>query len=158
LGWQCGSRREARRSLDPVVAVVEALKTHEIVALGEGAHGNEQAHAFRLSLIRDARFAAVGNDIVVECEDLPRVRIRDGKPDFSAPIPRNEWGTLRMEDQFDAVLYLGHPSTLTFSQPSRTLCADANYIRPRLARIALVGLPQVEADQLRQICCDQAGQ
>jgi len=36
------------------------------VALGEGPHGNEQGHAFRLALIRDPRFAARVNDIVIE--------------------------------------------------------------------------------------------
>jgi hypothetical protein len=35
--------------------------------LGEGAHGNEQGHSFRLSLIRDSRFAGIVDDIVVEC-------------------------------------------------------------------------------------------
>jgi hypothetical protein len=52
--------------LEPISAILDAFKTHQIVALGEGAHGNEQGHAFRLSLIRDPRFAATVNDIVVE--------------------------------------------------------------------------------------------
>jgi hypothetical protein len=38
-----------------------------IVALAEGGHGNEQAHAFRLALIRDPRFPSVVNDLVGEC-------------------------------------------------------------------------------------------
>ena len=37
-------------------------------------------------------------------EAMGRFAIRDGKPDFSAPIPRDQWKTLRAEDQFDAVL------------------------------------------------------
>ncbi len=37
------------------------------MALGEGAHGTEQSHAFRLALIRSPRFTATVNDIVVEC-------------------------------------------------------------------------------------------
>lgn len=52
--------------LEPISAILDAFKTHQIVALGEGAHGNEQGHAFRLSLIRDPRFATTVNDIVVE--------------------------------------------------------------------------------------------
>lgn len=28
--------------LEPISAILDALKTHRIVALGEGAHGNEQ--------------------------------------------------------------------------------------------------------------------
>ena len=53
--------------LDPIETIVDAFKTHKVVALGEGPHGNEQGHAFRLALLRDPRFAMVVNDIVVEC-------------------------------------------------------------------------------------------
>ena len=53
--------------IEPIGAIVDAFRSHAIVALGEGSHGNEQAHAFRLALIRDPRFAAIVNDIVVEC-------------------------------------------------------------------------------------------
>jgi hypothetical protein len=52
--------------IDPVSGIVEIFTTHEVVALSEGNHGNEQGHAFRLALIRDPRFAAAVNDIVVE--------------------------------------------------------------------------------------------
>jgi hypothetical protein len=52
--------------LDPIQAVIDAFRTHDVVALGEGSHGNLQAHAFRLALIRDPRFAATVQDIVVE--------------------------------------------------------------------------------------------
>ena len=52
--------------VEPVTAILEAFQSHPIVALGEGPHGNEQGHAFRLALIRDPRFAATVNDIVVE--------------------------------------------------------------------------------------------
>ena len=52
--------------IEPIAAILEAFKAHQIVALGEGLHGNEQGHMFRLSLIFDPRFTAVVNDIVVE--------------------------------------------------------------------------------------------
>jgi hypothetical protein len=51
--------------IDPVAGIIEAFKTYRVVALGDN-HDNEQAHAVRLALIRDPRFAAVANDIVVE--------------------------------------------------------------------------------------------
>ena len=41
----------------PVNAILDAFRSHRVVALGEGSHGNEQGHAFRMSLIRDPRFA-----------------------------------------------------------------------------------------------------
>lgn len=53
--------------LDAVTAIIDAYRSHTLVALGEGPHGNEQGHAFRLSLIRDPRFSSVVSDIVVEC-------------------------------------------------------------------------------------------
>ena len=52
--------------IDPITGILEMFKTHDVVALSEGSHGNEQGHAFRLALIRDPRFSAAVNDIVVE--------------------------------------------------------------------------------------------
>jgi len=88
---------------------------------------------------------------------FPRLRIVDGKPDFSSPIPRDQWRSLRMEDQFDALLYLGPPPEITQSRLSPTLCSESGYLEMRLKRIALAGLPQAEADQLKQVCATQAG-
>jgi len=51
---------------EPISGILEMFKTHDVVALSEGNHGNEQGHAFRLALIRDPRFSAAVNDIVVE--------------------------------------------------------------------------------------------
>src|SRR5215468_4774103 len=62
---QSGSPRPAVPE-DAVAAIIEAFDTHDIVALSEGTHGNEQGEAFRLSLIRDPRFAVRVNDIVLE--------------------------------------------------------------------------------------------
>jgi sulfur carrier protein ThiS len=41
------------------------------------------------------------------------------------------------EDQVNAVLYLGSPSTMTTSRLPVTLCADKNWVSMRLARMAL---------------------
>jgi hypothetical protein len=56
---------EARSPVEPIAAIVDAFRSHQIVALGDN-HGNEQGHKFRLSLIRDPRFMAAVVDIVVE--------------------------------------------------------------------------------------------
>lgn len=77
--------------------------------------------------------------------DGPRYAIRDGKPDFARPLPREEWRSMRAEDQYDAVLYLG-PS-ITRLQPSKALCADAAYLQRRRDRLALVQAgPMIEKD------------
>jgi hypothetical protein len=52
--------------IDPINGILDAFQSHQLVALGEGLHGNNQSHAFRLALVRDPRFATVVNDIVVE--------------------------------------------------------------------------------------------
>src|SRR5690606_6237665 len=52
--------------VDPVQAIVAAYDGHQIVALGEGNHGNLPGHALRLQLIRDPRFRDKVQDIVVE--------------------------------------------------------------------------------------------
>jgi hypothetical protein len=49
-----------------VRGILDAFEKHPIVALDEGDHGNDRGHTFRLSLLRDARFSTVVNDIVVE--------------------------------------------------------------------------------------------
>jgi hypothetical protein len=50
-----------------VTVIANALRTHAIVALGEGAHESEQDGAFRLTLLRDASIQAAADDIVTEC-------------------------------------------------------------------------------------------
>ena len=54
------------RPVEPVPAILSAFASHDIVALDEGRHGNEQGHQLRLQLLRDPRFPRVVNDIVVE--------------------------------------------------------------------------------------------
>lgn len=63
--------------LDPITAVVDAFKTHDVVALGEGNHNNLQSAAFRLSLYRAPRFQAVVRDIVVESGNARHQAIMD---------------------------------------------------------------------------------
>jgi hypothetical protein len=52
-----GATQESIRgavAIDPVTAIIDALKTHQIVALGD-VHGNRELHELRLKLIRDPR-------------------------------------------------------------------------------------------------------
>jgi hypothetical protein len=83
-----------------------------------------------------------------------RFAIRDGK---LVPISHDEWRSLKMEDQFDAVLYLGPRSAITVVAPrqlSPELCADPEFLPKRLARLALTGLPPIEAERLKQLCAE----
>ena len=54
------------KPVEPVEAILAAFDAHDIVALDEGRHGNEQGHQLRLRLIRHAAFAGRVNDLVVE--------------------------------------------------------------------------------------------
>ena len=84
--------------------------------MGEGTHDNEQGHAFRLSLIRDPRFATTVNDIVVECgnfryQDLMDRFVRGDDVPYDAlrrvwqntTQPDSLWDTPIYEEFFRAV-------------------------------------------------------
>jgi hypothetical protein len=51
--------------VDAIGAIVDAFRTHVVVGLGD-MHGSKRLGEFRLALIRDVRFQAAANDIVVE--------------------------------------------------------------------------------------------
>jgi len=79
-----------------------------------------------------------------------RYRVR-GEEDF-VPLPREQWVSRRVEDIVDAILYVGPERTRTSAPIAPDLCADTAYIKMRLDRIALVGLPQGEADRVKRLC------
>jgi hypothetical protein len=59
---------------------------------------------------------------------------------------------LRMEDQFDALMYFG---PMTFAPSSRDRCSDRAYIETHLARMSLADLPQSEIDGVKRACAIQ---
>jgi hypothetical protein len=78
---------------------------------------------------------------------VPRVTIQDGK---FVPIPKEQWATLKTEEQIDALLYLGPVATHT--DPSPTVCSEPEYVNTRLQRMALAGLPPSEPERLKTLC------
>jgi len=52
--------------LEPIPAILDAFRTHAVVAVGEGEHGNNEIRVFVLALMNDRRFPSVVNDILVE--------------------------------------------------------------------------------------------
>ena len=83
-----------------------------------------------LAFLRGTVFGASDFTFYWPHED-EREEMRDGK---AVTVPRERWRTLRMEDQFDAVLYLAHPMRITYARPSAALCADSAYIAMRSRR------------------------
>src|SRR5215467_3479730 len=50
--------------VEPISAIFDAFRTHDVVALGVGVHGNDQISAFVLTLLRDPRSPVT--DVVLE--------------------------------------------------------------------------------------------
>jgi hypothetical protein len=104
-----------------------------------------------LATVRGTVLGAADFTFYYPSEAMGRFPIRDGKPDFSAPIPRDQWKTLRAEDQFDAVLYMGKgPSPRVDLDPAR--CADKAEFQEHLRRMAASGIPPFETERLKKLC------
>jgi hypothetical protein len=101
-----------------------------------------------LTIVRDTTIGAV--DFSEFDGGNQRYRIR-GEEDF-VPLPSDQWVSRRVEDIVDAILYAGPESGRTTAPVSPLLCADPAYIKMRLDRIALIGLPQGEADRIKRQC------
>ena len=126
----------------------EGAKTFAIVTLGDGFLPMLAADPWRVPSLARLRGTTLGGETVAQ-GSLPRVAVRDGQ---FIPIPKEQWIALRLEEQFDAVLYLGAPSTRTTIPVSSTMCDDPVYLETRLQRLALAGTPQSLADRLKQLC------
>ena len=101
-----------------------------------------------LTIVRGTVLGAVDFSEFDEVSERYRIR---GEDDF-VPLPRDQWVSRRAEDIVDAVLYVGPESGRTTAGISPALCADPGYVKLRLERIALIGLPLGEADKLKREC------
>ena len=77
-----------------------------------------------------------------------RFLVRDGQ---LVPLPRDQWQRMRMEEQFDALLYLGPPAKMTFIGMPASLCRDKDFVRERLRRFTLAG-PPPELANFKKAC------
>lgn len=69
-------------------------------------------------------------------------------------IPRTEWINRRMADQFDAILYLGPPSSISEETLSPELCKDTAYMTMRTERFRLIGM-DAGAERLKTFCANK---
>ncbi len=131
--------------LEPITAIIEAFQSHTVVALGNVEfRGNEQSHAFQLSLIRAPRFAATVNDILVEFGDARYQEVIDqflrGEqiPDESL---RSVWqNTTQVEYEWDLPIYE------EFFRAVRAV--NATLPRSRQLRV-LLGDPPIDWDKVQ---------
>jgi len=104
------SAADPAKPMDPANSILEAFKTHEVVALGEGSHGNEQGAALRMKLYLDPRLQAVVRDIVVECGNGRHQAMMDRYLLELVEVPEKElrlaWlETTQPNDVWDTAIY-----------------------------------------------------
>jgi hypothetical protein len=78
--------------------------------------------------------------------DGPRVSVQTGS---ITPVPRDQWRSMRMEDQYDALLYIGPRTSWSYAMVSPGLCADPTYVEMRTGRMAVA---EWKSDQLEDYC------
>jgi hypothetical protein len=61
----------------------------------------------------------------------------------------DQWRPLAMQEQFDAILYLGPISSITISELSPAICSEAGYMAMRAKRSAAVGWAQSDFERLK---------
>ena len=121
--------------LDPITAIIDALETHQIVALGDW-HYNLQLHELRLELIRDPRFPEAVNDIVFECGATQHQQIMDRYVSgFDVPYDelRRAWTDFPSGSVCDGAVYE------EFYRAVREV--NANLVEARRIRVILGGDP-----------------
>jgi hypothetical protein len=80
--------------------------------------------------------------------DGSRFGVKEGQ---LVPVPREQWRMMRMEDQFDALLFLGPPASMTTAAVPAALCQDADYVKRRLERLGRFG-PPAGVQNFRKAC------
>src|ERR1044072_1804841 len=58
----------------------------------------------------------------------------------------------RIDDHFDAVIYLGPESSMTLGPLPYPRCTDSAYVEMRVARMVLSGMPDTVRDRLTSDC------
>ncbi len=58
---------------------------------------------------------------------------------------------MRMDEQFDALLYLGAPSSMTDAPMPAGLCLDTQFVKTHIERLALFA-PPVEIENFKKAC------
>jgi len=77
------------------------------------------------------------------------------KDEKAEPVVPAQWRSLTLEDQVDAPLYLGPPSSIQMSRLLATLCADDTYLTMRLQRVAVNPYGHGQLEGLRRYCARQ---
>ena len=73
-------------------------------------------------------------------------------PDRFEPLPKSSWTARRVDEQVDAIMYLGGAGPT--AGLARETCADPAYVPMRMERMRLAGLPPEQAERVKRMCSD----
>lgn len=107
------------------------------------------------SLARVANTALGIQPFVFLSPGVRMFRVVDGRPRGFDPDPERSH---RVQDQFDAILYLGKRGQVTLSQRRPELCSDSKYVAMRVERLRITsGAGVIDAGaQFRNACVEAA--
>jgi hypothetical protein len=88
-------------------------------------------------------------DIARLYPNRPRMQVIDGA---MRPLAADAWTPLPIEQQLDAVIYLGISAEDDRIPPSNAPCSRPGFLEERLRRIALTGIPRFEAETVEKLC------
>jgi hypothetical protein len=138
-----------------VVSLLErdhAARVFNIWTLNRSVELPERTESWRVPSLALVRGTILGaNDFAVYDRGLgegSRLGLKGGQ---LVRIPREDWKVMRMEDQFDAFLYLGPPAAMTTTSVPASLCKDADFVKRRIDRLTRFG-PPVEVQNFRKAC------
>jgi hypothetical protein len=100
-------------------------------------------------------FAAVGGtslgqiDIARLYPNRPRMQIVDGA---MKPLAATAWAPLPIERQLDAVVYFGPSAEDERVERSSEPCSRPGFLKERLRRITLTGIPRFESEAIEKLC------
>ena len=131
------------------VSLLEAAGTHVFVVVVRGAPIEEEAvrASWPVPSIALLRGTSAGAADVASIMPQGRFSIRNGQ---LTPLPRDQWISMRVEDQVDAALWLGPASARRTTSFSPAAC-DPVLLETRARRRALTGRPS-DTDPLKQFC------
>jgi hypothetical protein len=137
-----------------IVSLIEApggTRVFTVRAAGSLAKWQSDTASWKPMSLTAVRDTVLGAADFSEFESPDQRYVIRGEEDF-VPIAKDQWVSRRLEDIVDALLYVGPESARSSVGIWPQLCADPGYVRMRLDRIALIGLPSAQADAVKRVC------
>jgi hypothetical protein len=145
LYWPLTNREEAERRFNaPVKSIVTLLEAAGTKVFSIGTLTSEDLGSLepdvakwtkpKLAILRGTRLGARS---VASLGSHVRYIMVDREKGIEERVVADPQRSPTMQDQYDAVIYMGAKSSITYSRIAPELCADADYLAMRLKRITL---------------------